>query len=114
MKLKIIFLILFIVLFSLVIYKFYQDARETIQIVRNTAYPGVRVLEGGEMSVAKMFSGFFFMFMGEKHYPAFLSVIENICETSSFVLFFPLLLALLILNWLKNFWKFKMVKFTTD
>ena len=101
LKLKIIFLILFVAVFSLVIGKFYLDARETIQIVRSTSYPGVRVLTGGEMSVAKMFSGFFFMFMGEKNYPAFLGVVENICETSSFVLFFPLLLVLLIWNWLR-------------
>ncbi len=73
-----------------VLYLFYLDAKATIAIVMNTAYPGRRVTVGGDMTLAYYFSGFYDVFL--LNHSIFPPVWGNICEASNFVLLFPVVL----------------------
>jgi len=79
-----------------VLYFFYQDARETINAVINTDYPGTRVIEGGSIGIAKMFSGFTGVPYSTKRFPP---ILENACEASNYILFFPVI----FLAWSRNY-----------
>lgn len=67
---------------------FCAEMKTTFDAIRNTVYPGSRVSQGGEVSVTRLFAGFFGFFMSETSYP---SAWLNVCEASSFVLLFPVL-----------------------
>lgn len=71
---------------------FYRDAKETIQMVMNTAYPGKRFLTGGTMDVGVIFSGYYNFFWNERNVPR---IFGNICEASNFTLFSPFVVLLL-------------------
>jgi hypothetical protein len=66
---------------------FYNDAREAIELARNTVYPGARAVSGGDLTIAKVFGGFFGFFMSETRSPAFWG---NVCESSNFLMLFPI------------------------
>jgi hypothetical protein len=72
---------------------FYVDARETVALVRATVYPGGRIAVGGEMTLARLFSGLFGFFMSEGSFPR---EWQNVCESSNFVLPFPVCLGILV------------------
>lgn len=77
---------------GLVLAFYVHDARETIDLMRGTVYPGTRISLGGDVSLAQIFGGFYGFFMNESRYPAGWT---NVCEASSFVLLFPVPLACL-------------------
>ena len=65
------------------------ELRDTLTILRNTAYPGARVATGGDLGWARLFGGSYGFFMGESNAPA---AWDNVCEASNFVLLFPVAL----------------------
>lgn len=79
-----------------VLFLFYLDTRETIAAITNTSYPGRRIIQGGDTSLAKMFSGFTEAPKSEFDYPANWS---NASETSNYFLFFPVV----AMAWLRNY-----------
>ena len=72
-----------------VLYSWFKEAGDTIQLMQNTVYPGHRVSIGGDMPWGWTFSGYLGMFLGEDRYPAALS---NPCVAGNFILLFPLAL----------------------
>lgn len=79
-----------------VLYLFYQDAQGTITAVSQTDYPGTRVFQGGDTSLAKMFSGFTGAPFGEKRFP---EALRNACEASNYILMFPVV----FIAWARNY-----------
>ncbi len=75
---------------------FYRDSRDAVELMRATIYPGSRLLEGGDLTLAQVFGGFFGFFMTEQHVPPGW---ENVCEASNFVLLFPVPMAILVRRW---------------
>ncbi len=65
---------------------YYRDAKQAIDLMRGTIYPGSRVSPGGGLTLAQVFGGFYGFFMSEKNYPR---QWLNVCEASNFVLLFP-------------------------
>ncbi len=70
---------------ALVLY--YFDARQAIELMRGTTYPGSRVATGGDVTLAQLFSGAYGFFMTEKTFPRMWG---NVCEASNFLLLFPI------------------------
>src|SRR5262249_44427341 len=62
------------------------ELRATLAILRATAYPGARVVTGGDLGWARLFGGVYGFFMDESNAPA---AWDNVCEASNFVLLFP-------------------------
>ncbi len=81
---------------AVVLYFFYQDAKGTIAAVANTDYPGVRVAEGGDTGLVKMFSGFTGAPYSTKRFPLALG---NACEASNYILLFPVVM----IAWARNY-----------
>jgi hypothetical protein len=79
---------------ALLLLIYYRDALTAIHLMQNTTYPGDRILTGGDVSFAQLFSGFYGFFMSEPRFPL---VWKNVCEASSFVLLFPI--PLIVLLW---------------
>lgn len=72
---------------------FYREARPAIELMRATIYPGLRLVTGGDRTLARLFGGVFGFFMTERRIPqGWISV----CEASNFVLLFPIPVAALI------------------
>lgn len=69
------------------LYFYYDVARETFSAMLNTVYPGRRFSKGGNLESGKFFGEFFSLFMSDSHVPARW---WNICEASSFIMFFPI------------------------
>lgn len=69
------------------IYLFYVEAKDTIEVISRTVYPGERNESGGDFNFIRMFTDNFSMFMNEKNHPA---VWLNICELSSFLMLSPI------------------------
>jgi hypothetical protein len=82
-------LIALAVLFAL----FYRDAKQAILLMRATVYPGARLVTGGDVTIAQVFSGFFGFFMTQERYP---QQWGNVCEASNFVMLFPVPVAALL------------------
>jgi hypothetical protein len=76
-----------------ILFLFHRDARHGIELMRATIYPGARVVAGGDLTVARLFAGFFGFFMTAERFPAGW---DNVCEASNFVLLFPIPAAVLI------------------
>ncbi len=70
------------------IYHYYGLIRNTYDMMMNTAYPGKRATNGGDLVSGKVFAEFFGMYMGEAHVPR---KWINICEASGFMMFFPMI-----------------------
>jgi hypothetical protein len=70
------------------VYHYFTLAKDTFTLLANTAYPGKRTTNGGDLSNAKLFSEFFGMYMSDQHFP---EKWQNICEASSFIMFFPII-----------------------
>jgi hypothetical protein len=75
------------VAFLVFLFQFYEQIKGTIDIMLNTAYPGKRVATGGDLKGGKLFSEFYGIYINGSHYP---KNWLNICEVSSFIMFFPI------------------------
>ena len=81
------------------LYLFYDQAKETIEMVTNTVYPGKRSEIGGDFDFAKMFIDNFSLLLNEnKIPPGFL----NICELSSYLMLSLIPSLILIVEWIKK------------
>lgn len=104
--LKLVSILLFLVLILLVLYIFYGQSKETVELVVNTEYPGNRISAGGDIELERYFSEFLGIFIfNERIGP---HKWKNVCEASNFLMFFPLVIALVI----KDFFSRKRVDFT--
>ena len=88
-------------LIGLVLASYAWDARETIGLLRGTVYPGARTSLGGDVSLARIFGGFYGFFISESRFPR---AWDNVCEASSFVLLFPLPLTYMVWRMVKRRW----------
>jgi hypothetical protein len=68
-------------------YHYYTLVKETYSMMLNTVYPGRRISSGGDLLNGKLFAEFFGIFMTDSNTPRFWG---NVCEASSFFMFFPI------------------------
>jgi hypothetical protein len=76
---------------------FYTDLKETIALTMNTAYPGKRISSGGGFGIDRLFSGFYGIFFNEQKF-----LWLNVCETSSFLFFFPVIVTAVLVDAIKG------------
>lgn len=76
------------ILFSLFVFGYYQEISGIVHTMVQTVYPGKRISGGGEVSIERLFSGFYDLFYKEGAFPL---TFGNVSEASSFVLLFPFL-----------------------
>lgn len=86
------------IIFFFFLYHYYEIVKETYTMLANTAYPGKRSTNGGDLSNAKLFSDFFGMYMSDQHFP---EKWLNICEASSVIMFFPIVFYSIGYNYFK-------------
>jgi len=86
------------IIFLLIIYHYYEHVKQTYELLANTAYPGKRTTNGGDLVQGKLFSEFFGMYMSDTHFP---EKWLNICEASSFMMFFPIVFYGMAYNFFK-------------
>lgn len=72
------------------------ELRDSFAAMAATSYPGARQSAGGDLPSLKLFSGFFNPLMSEARVP---DGWLNVCESSSYLLFFPVLLAGAAVRW---------------
>jgi len=84
---------------------FFWESHSAIEAIHGTFYPGARFLQGGTWPVWAILNSTLFARMSGTHWQG----VGNICEASSFVLFFPLLILLS-----KERWKDKSHQWTVD
>lgn len=87
------------VVFAISIFHYYGLVKETYDILMNTAYPGKRTTNGGDLVHGKLFSEFFGMFMTDVKVP---TKWLNICEASSFIMFFPIIFYAMVYCYIKT------------
>ncbi|QJW91714.1 hypothetical protein HNV11_21180 [Spirosoma taeanense] len=84
-------------LIGIVGFLYYRDAKPTLDLMLNTAYPGKRVEYGGTGFVGNWFSEYFnSFFISDQHFPA---TWLNICELSHYLTFAPIILIWLAYQW---------------
>ncbi|HWN89236.1 MAG TPA: hypothetical protein VNM35_09240 [Chitinophagaceae bacterium] len=73
-------------------YHYYYLVKDTYTQMLNTVYPGRRFSTGGNLKNGKLFAEFFGIFMTDTHptSPGVPAYWQNICEASSFIMFFPI------------------------
>jgi hypothetical protein len=81
------------------LFLFYCDTKQTLEVLADTVYPGRRRSTGGEISIAEIFNGFFGIFMSEQNFPR---IWGNVCESSNFFLFFPVPMMLMCWKWFQR------------
>lgn len=99
LKLKITVILLSVFTVLGVLAHYFVSALPTIQATLNTGYPGRRVSAGGDLSLVQYFSGYYSVYFNQLTFPA---KFANICEASSFILFFPVILLLSGLDFIKQ------------
>ncbi|RJO62237.1 hypothetical protein C4544_00065 [candidate division WS5 bacterium] len=99
--LRLVGLLFSFIIFIVIISKFFLDAKETILMVMNTAYPGKRISMGGDIPLVRFFSGFYNVYLNQNHFPK-ISGIGNVCEASGFILLFPLVFIIFVHKKLKR------------
>lgn len=72
------------------------ELRDSFAAMAATSYPGARESAGGDLPSLKLFSGFFNPLMSEARVP---KGWLNVCESSSYLLLFPVLLAVAAVRW---------------
>ena len=87
LKLKLSLFTMLIVGGLILIILWYIDNKEYLKTIIATVYPGRRISTGGDFSVTRLFSGYFDMFYTEHKF-----FFGNICESSSFILLFPIII----------------------
>ncbi|MGB4958021.1 MAG: hypothetical protein WBO36_01030 [Saprospiraceae bacterium] len=85
--------------FLFFLFQYYEQIKGTVEIMLNTAYPGKRVATGGDLKGGKLFSEFYGMYMNGATYP---KNWLNICEVSSFIMFFPMVYYGIVMDYLKT------------
>jgi hypothetical protein len=85
-RFRLITVIVTLLLTAGLLFLFYWDTKQTLDALANTVYPGRRRSLGGEVSIVRIFSDFFYPFISARHFPV---VWVNACESSNFLLFFP-------------------------
>ena len=85
--------------FATLIYLFYNEAKETIEVVTNTIYPGKRNEKGGDFIFSKMFVDNFSWFLNANNFPAGWN---NICELSTYLMLSPIVSVLIVYNYIKT------------
>ncbi len=96
---KTIVVIVVVLIFTPFAYHYYLLVRNTYAIMLNTAYPGRRFSMGGDLESGKLFVEFFGIFMSNTHFP---QKWGNICETSGFIMFFPIVFYGMIYDYVKT------------
>ncbi|MBP6680544.1 MAG: hypothetical protein KA166_05090 [Saprospiraceae bacterium] len=81
------------------LYMFYQEAKDTIDVVAQTVYPGQRNEKGGDFVFLKMFTDNFSLFMNQEKFPVNWG---NICELSSFLMLSPIASVFIIIEIIKT------------
>jgi hypothetical protein len=78
-----------LIIVSAMIAFFYQDIKETIQLMAKSEYPGNKFSKnnGGDVSFLRFFSGFFDLFYKQERFPYI-----NVCESVAFIPIFPLII----------------------
>ena len=84
--LKISVLLMWLLLLCILLYIFYSETKETIDIISQTVYPGKRSESGGTYAFYEMFRENFALFLDQKNYP---EKWMNICEATSFLMLSP-------------------------
>ena len=79
---------IFLVILCVVLVHYFSLAKDTFETMMNTAYPGKRVSNGGDLVDGKLFADFFGLFMTDSHVP---KLWQNICEVSAGVMYFPII-----------------------
>ena len=74
---------------GIIFFKYYSDAKPTIDAMMNTAYPGKRVDLGGAGFTAGMFSEYYHIFVNSDSFP---QLWINICELSHYLNFAPVII----------------------
>jgi hypothetical protein len=74
---------------GIIFYKFYSDAKPTVDAMINTAYPGKRTDLGGAGFTANMFSEYYHIFVNSDSFP---QLWINICELSHYLNFAPVVI----------------------
>jgi hypothetical protein len=87
------------IVLSFFVYHHYTLIKETTEIMMNTAYPGKRSTNGGDLISGKLFSEFFGIYMSDIHFPV---QWLNICEASGFIMFFPIVFYVMGYNYFKT------------
>jgi len=98
-RFRLTFVILTLVLTAGLLFLFYCDAKQTLEVLADTVYPGRRRSAGGEISIAQIFNGFWGIFMSEGNFPR---IWGNVCESSNFFLFFPVPMMLMCWKWFQR------------
>lgn len=80
---------------AILAYFVYQSSRSFFDTVVNTVYPGVRRFHGGGYSFTSLLRGAYDFFLTEGIFP---SIWGNVCESSNYIMFFPIPLLLLLLS----------------
>lgn len=88
-----------IMISAVVLYLFYKDATETMQIIMGTVYPGSRRSIGKGLTWIKYFSGFYSSILRDGHVP---KSFHNASEASNFILFFPVVAIGLAVNLIRK------------
>ena len=86
-------------LLGVVLFHYYQIAKDSFSMMLNTVYPGRRFSTGGDLTNGKLFADFFSMFMSDDHVP---KQWLNICEASGAIMFFPIIFYSLIYYYFKD------------
>ena len=86
--------IITLALIGIVGFFYYRDAKSTLDLMLNTAYPGKRLEYGGTGFQSNWFSEYFnSFFISDQHFPA---KWLNICELSHYITFAPLIFGWMI------------------
>jgi hypothetical protein len=81
------------------LYLFFQEVKDTIDVVTKTVYPGQRNEPGGNFEFVRLFTDNFSWFMREGKFPASW---ENMCELSSFLLLSPIAAVVIVADYIKT------------
>jgi hypothetical protein len=81
------------------LYLFFQEAKDTIDVVTKTVYPGQRNEAGGNFEFVRLFTDNFSWFMKENKFPA---TWVNMCELSSFLLLSPIAAVVIVADYIKT------------
>lgn len=84
---------------AVVLFMFYTDAQDTLKAVTNTVYPGQRSELGGTGFVGNWYSEYYSWFFDDQKFP---KSWLNICELAHYLNFAPVIIPLLIAQFVLN------------
>jgi len=88
-------LVVAVLLIVLVVARYLYESWSLIEIMRHTAYPGQRMLHGGDLRWPHILGSLFTIFGSETLQSAF----ENLCEGATFYFLSPLVVAYVLWEW---------------